>query len=87
MPRVMSNKKFLALVQEFTAVQAVGPSAVRGQCKGTLEKIHAYLGRLWLDKLAGMDCTATPAGLTRTRDSSRRSWVDGRSSGALHAKQ
>jgi len=55
MPSVMSNKKFLAAVHEFTAIQAVGPSAVRGQPKGTLETIRAYLGRLHLDRLAGMD--------------------------------
>ena len=55
MPKVMSKKAFLALVQQFTAVQAVGTSAVRGQRSGTLGAIHAYLGRLRLDPLAGMD--------------------------------
>ena len=57
MPSVMSNKKFLASVRKFTAIQAVGASAVRGQPAGTLGKIHAYLGRLRLDRLSGMDCT------------------------------
>lgn len=57
MPGVMPKRRFLALIQKFAAVQAVGPSAVRGQPKGTLKKIHAYLGRLRLDRLAGMDRT------------------------------
>jgi len=55
MPSVMSNRKFLVAVQKFTAIQAVSASTVRGQRKGTLKKIHAYLGRLRLDRLAGMN--------------------------------
>ena len=55
MPRVMPKKAFLALIQRFTAIQAVSPSSVRGQPEKTLEKIHGYLGRLRLGRLAGKD--------------------------------
>ena len=57
MPSLMSNRRFLTSVRKFTAVDAVGPSAVRGQPSGTLGAIHEYLGRLRLDRLAGMDRT------------------------------
>ena len=56
-PTVTSNKKFFRALREFTAIQAVGVSAVRGQPKGTLRQIHEYLGRVRLERLAGMDCT------------------------------
>ncbi|MBM4019941.1 MAG: hypothetical protein FJ288_16740 [Planctomycetes bacterium] len=51
MPRAMPNKKFLAMIQRFTAVQAVGPSAVRGQARNTLRTIQEYLGQLKLKRL------------------------------------
>ena len=57
MPSLMSNRRFLTSVRKFTAVDAVGPSAVRGQPSGTLGAIHEYLGRLRLDRLASMDRT------------------------------
>jgi hypothetical protein len=73
MPRVMPKKKFLALVQRFTAIQAVGPSSVRGQPKKTLEKIHGYLGRLRLRRLAGRDSPDYRRWLdTRTRQLQKR---------------
>jgi hypothetical protein len=56
MQSVLARKEFLTVVQRFTAVQAVGPSAVRGQPKDTLKAIQKYLGRLRLEPLADMDC-------------------------------
>lgn len=55
MASLMSNKKFLAAVQKFMAIQAVSVSTVRGMPAGSLGKIQTYLGRLRLGRLAGMD--------------------------------
>jgi len=42
----MNKHKFISAVQEFVAIEAVGVSAIRGQGKGVLGKIRAYLGQL-----------------------------------------
>ena len=55
MASLLSNKKFIASVQKFMAIQAVSASTVRGLPAGSLGKIQAYLGRLRLGRLAGMD--------------------------------
>jgi len=57
MASLMSNKEFLSAVQKFTGIQAVSVSTVRGLPEGSLGKIHAYLGRLRLGRLAGMNGT------------------------------
>ena len=56
MPSAKARQKFLRFVQEFTAIQAVGTSAVRGQPAGTLKTVQEYCSGLHLDLLAEMDC-------------------------------
>lgn len=50
MPRPITRKQLLALIQKFTAIDAVGPSAIRGQPKGTAKVIQEYLGRMDLSR-------------------------------------
>ena len=42
----MDKDKFISTVQKFVAIEAVGVSALRGQGKGVLGEIRAYLGQL-----------------------------------------
>ncbi|MCX5649294.1 MAG: hypothetical protein NTX40_09415 [Planctomycetota bacterium] len=73
MASLMSNKEFLSAVQEFMAIQAVTVSTVRGLRKGTLKKIHAYLGRLRLGRLVGMNGAEYVRWLdAKTRDLQRK---------------
>ena len=55
MRNAKARQEFLRLIQEFTAVEAVGTSAVRGQPAGTLKAVQKYCSRLRLDRLADMD--------------------------------
>lgn len=45
MLKKVSKSDLLALIQEFTAIDAIGVSAVRGQPKGTKRAIESYLGK------------------------------------------
>jgi len=73
MARLMSNKEFLSAVQKFTGIQAVSVSTVRGLPEGSLGKIQAYLGRLRLGRLAGMDGADYARWLdAKTRDLQRK---------------
>ena len=51
MRRPISQKTLLALIQRFTAVDAVGPSAVRGQRPKTAKKIQGYLAKMNLRRI------------------------------------
>lgn len=55
MRRPVSKRKLLALIQEFTAVSAVGASAVRGQPKNTVKGIREYLGKMNLCRMPKSD--------------------------------
>jgi len=50
MRKPISKAKLLAIIQQFTAIDAVGPSAVRGQRPKTAAKIQSYLGKMDLGK-------------------------------------
>lgn len=55
MPKAKAKREFLRFIQDFTAIQAVGTSAVRGQPAGTLKTVQQYCSGLHLDLLAEMD--------------------------------
>jgi len=55
MRKPISKKKLLSLIQQFTAVDSVGSSAVRGQPEGTVLAIREYLGRMDLGRLPRRD--------------------------------
>jgi hypothetical protein len=45
------KKKFISDMQKFTAISAIGASALRGQKSGTISKVRNYLGIMNLSKL------------------------------------
>lgn len=47
----ISKNKLLSIIQRFAAVEAVGPSAVRGQPKSTIDIVRGYLGRIDLRRI------------------------------------
>lgn len=51
MRKPISKRKLLALIQQYAAVDAVGPSAVRGQPRKTVERIRGYLGKMNLNRM------------------------------------
>jgi len=64
MRKPISKKKLLALIQQFTAVDAVGTSAVRGQPRGTKAAIQDYLAKLRL------------SGIPKNSRSAFKAWLD-----------
>ncbi|MEK9137117.1 MAG: hypothetical protein AAB393_08340 [Bacteroidota bacterium] len=45
------KKRFISQMQKKVALSAVGPSAIRGQRKGTIKKVHSFLRRVRLQTI------------------------------------
>jgi hypothetical protein len=63
MRKPISERKLLALIQQFAAVDAVGTSAVRGQPAGTKAAIQQYLAKIRLSGIPNGTCSAFKAWL------------------------